>query len=92
MVTLASNLLPSLPDTRLGGGGPGSSSGSARAGGDRSEAGIARSEALAAEYAARVSFLADNPALLQSFAQSLLPLMLEVCPQCAMIAIPQLAC
>lgn len=89
---MASNLLPSLPDARTGGGGPGSSSGSARAGGDRSEAGIARSEALAAEYAARVSFLADNPALLQSFAQSLLPLMLEVRPQCAMIAISQLAC
>ena len=80
MVTLASNLLPSLPSTRPGASALGGSTSAARAGAERSEAGSARGEALVADHVARVSFLADNPALLQSFAQGLLPLMLEVRP------------
>lgn len=71
MVNLASNLLPPVPEAEPAGGAAGRSSSAARGAADRGEA-------AAAENAARVSFLAENPALLQSFAQSLLPLMLQV--------------
>ena len=82
VVTLASNLLPSLPSSRPGStalGGSSSSSSAVRAGAERSEA-------LAADHVARVAFLADNPALLQGFAQGLLPLMLEARLRIAMVS------
>lgn len=77
VVNLASNLLPPLPEVERSAAAA-ASSGAVRPAADRSEAAIARSRAAATENAARVSFLAENPALLQSFAQSLLPLMLQV--------------
>ena len=82
VVNLASNLLPPLPEAERPVDAAAASSGAVRPAADRSEAAIARRGAAAAENAARVSFLAENPALLQNFAQSLLPLMLQVWRPC----------